>query len=718
MNELQASDRAIQSSTAKTLSIVIPVYNEVATVTELLDRVLAAVVSTRKEIIIVNDGSTDDSPAHIRDWAAGAAREDCDIVVVDKENGGKGSAVRTGIEKSTGDVVIIQDADLEYDPNDYQKCIEPILSGDSKVVYGSRERRPENRMHSSLAFYAGGLAVTYWMNLLFGSSMTDEPTCYKTFDGPLIRALLFDGDKFDWEPEITAKLLRLGYDIAEVPVSYAPRKVDEGKKINWRDGVAALWVALLWRFRPLGNQRAALEQLPAELPQLQNRRKSCNALLTILVICFIVRLAAALPGTAHPEERFFRYDTATYTQSALALKATGAIKEHVQAAELSTLRVPGYIVFLAAIFTVTDDLRLLAIGFCLLSALVCIPIFRVGTLFGGRKVGAVAALLYTFNITSIAHAPMFLSDTLFALVAAWMLFFFSRFYFKARLIDLWLAIALNGVATLIRPLGLMWLVPCCFLVLIYAGKSCKKRILGIAGCVIIFLLIITPWMYRNHCAGGGFRLGTNIGSTLYYHNCAALMSVVTGTSAETLRQSWQAETDAVFAADPETYATSGARTDFQLRKARSLIGAHKLTYIRLHIQPPILYPDAPTFLEILGQTRTGQGTLDILHRQGTIAAVKHYFGDKLWLLLPLAPLLLLVAFTYLGCALQLCRWLLARQWFLGFFFLAFVVYYLLLPGPIVMPRYQLPALPLMTVMAAIFWLDLWQRYKRTPPLTK
>ncbi|MDP6451325.1 MAG: glycosyltransferase family 2 protein, partial [Lentisphaeria bacterium] len=174
----------------KMLSIVIPLYNEEATITELLDRVLAVDLPIDREIIIVNDGSTDDSRGLVEAWQARLPADTGVMVrVIDKPNGGKGSAVRAGIAVSSGDVVIIQDADLEYDPQDYRQCIEPILAGRASVVYGSRERLPENRMHSSLAFYAGGLAVTCWMNLLYGASMTDEPTCYKTFDGPLIRTL-------------------------------------------------------------------------------------------------------------------------------------------------------------------------------------------------------------------------------------------------------------------------------------------------------------------------------------------------------------------------------------------------------------------------------------------------------------------------------------------------------------------------------------------------
>jgi hypothetical protein len=377
----------------KTLSVIIPVYNEEETIAELLDRVAAAEVEVMKEIVVVNDGSRDSSPAIIAEWRdAHPDSERMRVVAIDKVNGGKGSAVRTGIERSTGDVVIIQDADLEYDPNDYQRCIAPILAGTCKVVYGSRERLSDNRLHSSIAFYAGGLAVTYWMNLLFGASMTDEPTCYKTFDGELIRTLSFRGDKFDWEPEITAKLLRLGYHIHEVPVSYFPRQIEEGKKITWRDGVDALLIALLWRVRPLGGERAKLATLPSEAPRLATARRSSRLLWSIVAVAFIARLLLALPGLLDdPRGRFYRPDSSSYVNPALALVADGELNVAPGSDEPMTLRPPGFAVFLATVFAVTGEgLVIPVLLLCLVSALVCIPIYAAARLYGGVNAAGIA----------------------------------------------------------------------------------------------------------------------------------------------------------------------------------------------------------------------------------------------------------------------------------------------------------------------------------------
>jgi hypothetical protein len=218
-------------------------------------------------------------------------------------------------------------------------------------------------------------------------------------------------------------------------------------------------------------------------------------------------------------------------------------------------------------------------------------------------------------------------------------------------------------------------------------------------------------MARNQLHDAGFVLGSNIGKTLYYHNAAALVSIATGESAEELRNRWQAEAEARFAAAPEQYAAPAARNDYLVSRAKALIAERPLLYARLHLRPTILLPDAPSFFELLGLTQTGRGTLDVLNREGLLAAVRHYFDGRLWLPAALAPLLAVTGLLYLGCAAAVLHWLRRREVFLLFAFLAFVVYYLVLPGPIVMPRYHLPALPMMAVMAGLTVTWAWQCWR-------
>ncbi len=226
-----------------TLSIIIPCYNEEGTILELLARVEAADIGTLdKDIVIVDDGSTDATRALL---AAHAARH---TVLLAERNEGKGMAIRRGLAAARGDIVIIQDADLEYNPDNYADLIAPILRGETRVVYGSRERNTNNRLHSGVAYYAGGKFLSLLTNALYGSDITDEPTCYKVFDAALLRAIPLTCTRFEFCPEVTAKVLRRGERIVEVPIDYFPRKKHEGKKIRWRDGIEAIWTLLKFCF--------------------------------------------------------------------------------------------------------------------------------------------------------------------------------------------------------------------------------------------------------------------------------------------------------------------------------------------------------------------------------------------------------------------------------------------------------------------------------------
>jgi glycosyltransferase involved in cell wall biosynthesis len=222
------------------LSIVIPCYNEKDTILELLKRVEAVDLGEiEKEIIIVDDKSTDGTRELL-------AENTSHKVVFHECNMGKGYALRTGFKHVTGDIVIVQDADLEYDPNDYRQLVEPIADGKAKVVYGSRER--QRNLRGGAIFFLGGKFLTFLTNLLYGSRLTDEPTCYKVFDRELLQSIPLTCKRFEFCPEVTAKVLKRGIKIEEEPISYYPRSKIEGKKINWRDGIEAVWTLFKYRF--------------------------------------------------------------------------------------------------------------------------------------------------------------------------------------------------------------------------------------------------------------------------------------------------------------------------------------------------------------------------------------------------------------------------------------------------------------------------------------
>jgi dolichol-phosphate mannosyltransferase len=223
------------------LSVIIPCYNEEETIEALLEKVRQVPVD--KEIIVVDDGSTDRSLDIVTRLA-----EKRDIKVISHpQNYGKGRAIKSGLKVASGEVVIVQDADLEYDPNDFLQILDKFQSDGVNVVYGSRNLKKENR-HSYFRYYLGGVLVTKVVNLLFASKLTDEPTCYKAFRKETIDKLRIEGDGFEWEPEVTAKLLRAGHQIEEVPIKYYPRSFKQGKKLSWRDGVRAIWTLFKHRF--------------------------------------------------------------------------------------------------------------------------------------------------------------------------------------------------------------------------------------------------------------------------------------------------------------------------------------------------------------------------------------------------------------------------------------------------------------------------------------
>jgi glycosyltransferase involved in cell wall biosynthesis len=240
------------------LSIIIPVYNEITTIHEIVKRVQAvnlrvqvwsdhaheAEIHLDREMVIVDDGSTDGTRAYLD-----TLRDASDIrVIFHEHNQGKGGAVWTGLQATTGDICIIQDADLEYDPRDYIKLLQPILEGRSEVVYGSRFRGGPSK---AMFFWhmVGNRFLTFVTNVFYNTILTDMETCYKVFTREVAEKLHLRASGWGFDPEITAQILLSGYRIYEVPISYAGREFTEGKKISWRDGFTVLWTLFTYRLR-------------------------------------------------------------------------------------------------------------------------------------------------------------------------------------------------------------------------------------------------------------------------------------------------------------------------------------------------------------------------------------------------------------------------------------------------------------------------------------
>jgi glycosyltransferase involved in cell wall biosynthesis len=228
-------------NTYNLLSVIVPVYNERTTVNEIVRRMRAVELPIDREIIIVDDGSSDGT-----EKALGAMEDSTVRVLRHDGNQGKGAAIRTGLAVARGDLILIQDADLEYDPEDWPKLLAPILRGRAHVVYGSRFTGERKNM--LVWHWIGNRLLSAVTNLLYNTTLSDMETCYKLFDRRVLDGITILSDRFDFEPEITAKVLRTGHRIYEVPISYTGREFAEGKKITWRDGFSALAALVRYRF--------------------------------------------------------------------------------------------------------------------------------------------------------------------------------------------------------------------------------------------------------------------------------------------------------------------------------------------------------------------------------------------------------------------------------------------------------------------------------------
>jgi glycosyltransferase involved in cell wall biosynthesis len=238
-NDGQAAPGAkTQSASATRLTVIMPVYNERDTVASVIARVRQVPIA--KELIIVDDGSNDGTAQLLDQLAGGEAR-----VIHQPRNMGKGMAIRRALSEITGEVVIIQDADGEYDPAEYPKLMAPIVAGETSVVYGSRFRgRIEGMRWPN---YAINRVLAWMVRVLYGAPLTDEATCYKVFRAQVLKSIPLECRGFEFCPEVTAKLLKRGYRIQEVPITYRARTKREGKKINWKDGVRAIWSLIKYR---------------------------------------------------------------------------------------------------------------------------------------------------------------------------------------------------------------------------------------------------------------------------------------------------------------------------------------------------------------------------------------------------------------------------------------------------------------------------------------
>ena len=444
--------------------------------------------------------------------------------------------------------------------------------------------------------------------------------------------------------------------------------------------------------------------------KLFSRRKQIIALTAIVAVGAFLRILPAIPGwAAGASERFSRPDTPGYLEIAQALGCCDIFGG-------GTARPPGFPAVAAAVFAVTGSgevgLTVLSVLLALLASALPLLVYFAGREYAGVRAGLAASALTALSLTAAANAPMLLSDTLFSLAAALQLWCFIRFVRRRDWRAFVLSLAAASLGALIRPINIVWILPALFILCCTPGIPRKQKLAAAILGTAVFAALPAPWMMRNAVLGAGYTLDTNTGA-MYHQNGAMLLAAVNHSDFESEKLKIREALEIEFA-DAARYPDEKSREAYRIGKFRELIAAHPAVWISQHFTWKILLPDAPTFLENLGVTTPGRGTMGILARDGLSAAVRHYFEGKTYLLWLLLPLIAAALALTLGAAAQVAADLLhlGTRWPELLLFLAFVEYYLFLPGPITAPRYQLPALPFASIMAAVFFLTLVKRLRR------
>ena len=431
----------------------------------------------------------------------------------------------------------------------------------------------------------------------------------------------------------------------------------------------------------------------------------------IVLLALLVRIVAALPALREGGECLLRLDSYTYLQPASALLSDGAYWIGPGSGIPMTRRPPGCALLLAALFGIFGkNLLLASLMNCLISALTCYPAGLCGRLLGGRRAGCLSAGFLALNLTALAHAPLLLADSVLGFCCAWALYFVLKTRREQRMLPFFFACVLLALGAWFKPVNtplLLGGMP--LLALLFFGF--RRRTFAAWGTVFLtFLLLMCPLMLRNYRCGAEFDMDSNRGEMLY-HSGSAILGAATGEDTGKIRDQLAAETEAYLKAHSSEYPDIRSRNAYRHRKYLELIRKYPKAFLRTHLpQWPMLLPDLPTFLENNRLTVTGRGTLDVLRRDGLFAALNHYLAGRFSLLIPAVPFLLLAGLLYAGVLMQLLIWLRhwKKKWVMLVIFGLFGFFYLFAGGPVVMPRYQIPALPLLCAMAGS-WFSLLLR---------
>jgi 4-amino-4-deoxy-L-arabinose transferase-like glycosyltransferase len=365
--------------------------------------------------------------------------------------------------------------------------------------------------------------------------------------------------------------------------------------------------------------------------------------------------------------------------------------------------------FVITVFSIFGrSFTILALILLLIDSTVPVILYRAGERWRSWKVGAAAGLLYAVSLLCVISCQHILTDSLFTFFVSLQILFYIRFFKEGRTRDLVIMVIILGIITMIRPTASNWIFILLALLLLKRPLPGNRRLSRLIITAIIFAAICAPWITRSVRGGAGFRLVTIYAKGVRYNFAPAVEAEVTGRPAGEIRAELRDSDELLFESNPELFPDEDSRYRYRMDKGLETIKRHPVVFMKLCARPYVFFPAVDAFYEHIGITAGGKGTLDILTRKGPIAAVRHYFGGKTWLILPVLPWILILGVTYLACARGLFLCIRERAWGDLLSFAFFAIYFLAIIGSNTLSRYRLPAMPAIVLMAAL-GITSWKR---------
>ena len=444
----------------------------------------------------------------------------------------------------------------------------------------------------------------------------------------------------------------------------------------------------------------------------EGKKRTCKILFLLVGISFILKILYLIPGMSDPEI-YLRVDSFSYLNPARSLLYDFTYSTNAASNVPALHRTPFYPLFLAACLGISrGSILFCVIVSALVSSLTLIPLYLSAKIFLKEKYAILAAGSFLLHPTVFAVFPLIISDTLFVFLVSFILYFYLYFLKKRSLFSLLGAAVVASLAVLTRPLMLFWGLPAVFVLFFLPQFPLKKKISYSFLFLLLFSLLPCCWIIRNHHHGAGWRLDI-VSADTAKHNVSAFESRRTGIPAYILRERYEKEAEEAFRKEPEKYASRSSRLSFHEERLARTMKEHPFSYFALHFRPVVLIPDGASFFENLRLTTSGRNTWDVINRKGIIAGIRHYFNGCLFLPFTASPLFLLAGLILLcgvsGIFVALCK----KCIFPVLLFLLFCEYFLFMTGPVAMPRYQLPALPFLCILASGTLQFLLEHFKKT-----